>query len=79
MDKILCYEGTTTLEFLIQHPQINISYRGYCELYLESGFLPYFFDVRNVVATQDLYPGYEINFDYNVSETNVVSRFIDKD
>ena len=38
-----------------------------------------YIDGRNVVATRDLYPGDEINFDYNSSETNVVSRFIDKD
>jgi len=38
-----------------------------------------YIDGRNVVATRDLYPGEEINFDYNASETNVVSRFIDQE
>ena len=36
-------------------------------------------DGRNVVALSPLKGGDEINFDYNSSETSVVSRFVDSD
>ena len=38
-----------------------------------------YIDGRNVIAARNIYPGEEINFDYNASETNVVSRFVDHD